>query len=72
MESDGGRLMSLIVTFRNVSALAEISNYEVTVWVNERHIAGPYAVKGHKRSRGWQALVKKFAKNLRLENHKQE
>ena len=59
--------MALIIAFVNKSNLAEVSDYEANVYVNERHIAGPFEVKGHKRSLGWQKLVKQFAKDLKLE-----
>jgi hypothetical protein len=55
--------MALIVSFQNISNLAEISEYKVDVWVNNRHIAGPFIVSGHRRSDGWQELVKQFGKN---------
>lgn len=56
--------MALIVAFVNKSNLAKHSDYEVQVYVNDRHIAGPFEVKGHDRSDGWQSLVKQFAANL--------
>jgi hypothetical protein len=59
--------MALIIALINRSNLAEISNYEVDVYVNQKHIAGPFKVKGHKRSDGWQKLVKTFANNLKEE-----
>jgi hypothetical protein len=52
--------MALIIAFVNKSKLADMSNYEVDVYVNERHIAGPFIVKGHKRDNGWFELLKKF------------
>ena len=62
--------MALIIAIVNKSGLAEISNYEVTVYVNERKIAGPFHVKGHHRSHGWEALVKQFAESLETKPYK--
>lgn len=59
--------MALIIALVNKSDLAEVSDYEVNVFVNERHIAGPFEVKKHRRSDGWQKLVKQFAKGLKNE-----
>ena len=56
--------MALIVVFRNLSSLASISDYEVTVFVNDRQISGPFVVKEHKRSLGWDNLVKKFVTQI--------
>jgi hypothetical protein len=56
--------MALIIAFVNKSNLAKISNYQVDVYVNERHIAGPFEVKGHHRSDGWEVLVKRFTSRL--------
>lgn len=53
--------MALIVSFENISNLADVSDYKVDVWVNNQKIAGPFPLKGHKRSEGWAALVRKFA-----------
>jgi hypothetical protein len=58
--------MSLIVTMRNISNLADVSDYYVTVWVNDRQISKPIIVKGHRRSDGWEALVKRYAKGLKV------
>ncbi len=59
--------MALIVYLRNVSGLADISDYEAEVYVNHRKIyAGK--VKGHKRADGWQALVKKLAEGAECES----
>lgn len=57
--------MALIIEMINTSQLAEISNYKVHVYVNRHHIAGPLIVTGHKRSDGWEVLVKRFAKQLK-------
>lgn len=59
--------MALIIALVNKSNLADVSDYEANVYVNERHIAGPFWVKKHKRSDGWQKLVKMFAKSLKAE-----
>ena len=56
--------MALIVAFVNKSQLADVSNYRVDVYVNDKHIAGPFDVKGHKRRAGWRKLVKQFAAEL--------
>jgi hypothetical protein len=61
--------MALIVAFINKSNLSEISDYQADVYLNERHIAGPFDIKGHERSDGWQNLVKMFAKGLKEEKH---
>lgn len=59
--------MALIIALVNKSALAPVSDYEATVYINETKIAGPFAVKGHKRKDGWEALVKQFAEQLKCE-----
>ena len=59
----------LIITMVNQNGLAEISDYDVRVFVNQYQIAGPFKVKGHKRSEGWQKLVKIFADNLKEEKY---
>lgn len=59
--------MALIIALVNKSNLAEVSDYEANVYVNDYHIAGPFEVKGHRRSDGWQKLVKQFAKGLKAE-----
>lgn len=53
----------LAVTFKNISGLAEVSDYEYEVIIG----GGDYVkvldagyVRGHKRSDGWEALVKRF------------
>jgi len=50
--------MSLTLLIRNISELADISNYSYSVWVNERIIAHG-TIEGHKRSDGWKPLVKR-------------
>ena len=54
--------MALIVAFVNISELAPVSDYRVEVFVNQRQIAGPFIVKGHKRDDGWLKLVEQFVK----------
>lgn len=56
--------MALILTFQNVSALAPVSDYRVTVLVGD---GGPSSrtiatgrVNGHPRDHGWKALVQQF------------
>jgi len=61
--------MSFIVVFQNITDLAPTSDYKVDVFVNERYIAGPFVVKGHKRNDGWQALVKQFARGLQTKEY---
>jgi len=61
--------MALIIEFVNKSNIVEVSNYEINVFVNQRHIAGPFKLKGHHRSDGWQKLVKTFANSLKEEKH---
>jgi hypothetical protein len=62
-------VMALIIAFVNKSNAAELSNYQADVYLNEHHIDGPFEVKGHKRSDGWQKLVKIFANGLKEEKH---
>ena len=57
--------MALIIAMQNRSNLAEVSDYTVDVYVNERQIAGPFHVKGHRRDNGWEALVQQWAKTLK-------
>lgn len=62
--------MALIIALVNKSGLAPNSDYEANVYVNERHIAGPFKVKGHERKDGWEALVKQFADQLEIKPFK--
>ena len=48
--------MALIVTFRNISNLADVSDYEVKAFLNETPIAS-FTVKNHVRSQGAAALL---------------
>lgn len=54
--------MALIIAFRNVSALAPVSDYDVAVYINERLIDGPHRVTGHRRRDGYKTLLRKFLK----------
>ena len=56
--------MALIIALVNKSELAPVSDYRADVYINERHIAGPFKVEGHERKDGWEALVKQFAAQL--------
>jgi len=49
----------LIIHMWNISELAEISNYKYIVKVNNKIIADGL-IEGHKRSEGWQALIKQL------------
>jgi hypothetical protein len=54
----------LIVTFQNLSDLAEVSDYEVVVRVNHHELwRGRHT--GHVRSEGWQILVRDWIEELR-------
>lgn len=61
----------LAVTFRNISELADVSDYEYQVLVgggkHVRTLETGY-VKNHVRADGWQALVEKFLKEREIEN----
>lgn len=50
----------LTLYIRNISNLKKISDYEYLVMVNSEKIAGG-TVLNHKRSDGWQKLVKRIA-----------
>jgi len=56
--------MSLVISIRNKSALAPISDYDYVVRVGDgtkegsREIAAG-EIKGHKRADGWQILVQR-------------
>lgn len=52
--------MSLTITLRNLSDLAEVSDYHYEVSVNTRCIESGY-VRGHARSDGWDGLLLKLA-----------
>ena len=53
----------LAITFRNLSNLAEISDYEYRVLVtagDELRIVETGCVRGHARSDGWEQLVRRL------------
>lgn len=56
--------MALIISFQNFTELEPLSDYKVDVWINDRHIDGPFLVKHHKRDDGWKSLVNMFAKHF--------
>lgn len=61
----------LAVTFRNISNLADVSDYEYTVLVgggNYQRVLETGFVRGHHRSHGWEALVKRFLETKEVEN----
>lgn len=53
--------MSLILVIRNVSSLADISDYEYKVLVGDggplSNVLASGTIKGHPRQDGWQKLV---------------
>ena len=56
--------MSLIVTVRNISGLAPVSDYEYKVLVGDGTLMGSHVIsagqiKEHKRSDGWKALIQR-------------
>lgn len=57
----------LWVRIVNISDLAEVSDYEIEVGVNRKIIATG-VVKGHKRSDGWRALVRKVLESDTVED----
>jgi hypothetical protein len=50
----------LIVALRNISDLADVSDYDFEVYINRTRIASG-TVRGHERARGWAALLKLLA-----------
>jgi hypothetical protein len=56
--------MALNIQLVNVSALADVSDYRVMVYINYTPIAGPFKVTGHNRSDGWFELAKKMVEQL--------
>lgn len=53
----------LAITFRNISHLAEVSDYEYTVLIGGGDRARTLEtgfVRGHHREDGWEVLIKKF------------
>jgi len=57
--------MALIIVLKNISNLADISDYEATVMVGDGTHARSTVlhrghVRGHRRADGWQQLVQQF------------
>lgn len=54
----------LVITFRNTTALAPVSDYDYEVWVTtvngDKHIINSGQVVSHKRSAGWAPLVERM------------
>lgn len=53
----------LAITFRNISNLAEVSDYEYTVLIgggDRTRVLESGFVRGHHRDDGWEVLVDKF------------
>ena len=62
----------LIITFHNDSSgTFDEGNYDYTVYVNHDVIATG-RVENHKRSKGWQGLIKKLAKEVKIPSKKEE
>ena len=61
----------LILTFRNLSNLAPVSDYWWEVLENNKRIDCG-RLNGHKREDGWRALVWKFARSLESEGENKE
>lgn len=54
----------LIITFHNDgTGTEEIDNYNVGVYVNRGRI-GQARIEGHRRSDGWEELIRQFVKVL--------
>lgn len=53
----------LILTFRNVSDLADVSSYEWCVLSNHDVLAHG-RIEGHTRADGWKSLVRRFAEEV--------
>jgi len=64
--------MALVVAFRNVSNLAEISDYEVIAYINNQQISVPFIVKGHRRSDKWFPLVERFVAQYKEKTNAKE
>lgn len=61
----------LAVTFRNISNLAGVSDYEYTVLVggdNHTRVVETGFVRGHKRTLGWEALMRRFLRQRKVDN----
>lgn len=52
--------MALIITARNLSGLADTSDYEVGAWIND-HPIWKGRVTGHHRAEGWAVLARMIA-----------
>jgi hypothetical protein len=56
----------LVVTFKNISDLAPVSNYDYEVWVTSKDGGKQVLVKGrihgHIRAEGWEKLVDKLTR----------
>ena len=54
----------LVITFQNISELAEVSSYKYEVWVTlktgEKKIICTGHIGEHKRSDGWKSLVRQM------------
>lgn len=57
----------LAITFRNISGLAAISDYEYEVWVNEHCIESGF-VRNHARAEGWEQLVRRLLDTREIDN----
>lgn len=57
----------LWITLVNVSDGEELSDYEYTVGVNRRVIESGY-VRGHQRTKGWEALVRRWLETREVTN----
>jgi hypothetical protein len=60
----------LSVYVQNVKTVDDVANYDYFVMVNKRMIAAG-KIEGHKRSDGWQPLVKRIAEGEGVESGKE-
>lgn len=61
----------LALTFRNISNLAEVSDYEYQVLIGGEkavRVIEQGVVQGHIRSDGWEKLVRKFLEERIVDN----
>ena len=61
----------LAVTFRNISNLADVSDYEYQVLIGGGKRASLIEtgfVRGHRRADGWEKLVKRFFTDREITN----
>ena len=53
----------LVLTFRNISEMAPVSDYEYEVWVTRtdgsKHVIKSGLITKHKRADGWEKLVRR-------------